>query len=169
MDSSRTLNRDLEAIGWGTIFIWWGVTELLTWLPNGVDAVGFGLILLGVNGVRTLHGMPTYRFSMILGVLALVWGVLDLVNGLLHLPYSLPTFGILLIVKERYECFANFIQDLPPNYRTVVWLSELGDLSNAEIAEVLGLSLDVVKIRLHRGKARLLEELRAYCKAEDWL
>ncbi len=80
-----------------------------------------------------------------------------------------PSVEQRLMRKERYECFGNFIENLPPNYRTIVALSELGDLSNAEIAGILGLSLDVVKIRLHRGKARLLEELRAYCKAEDWL
>ena len=71
--------------------------------------------------------------------------------------------------KERYECYVEFIKRLPPNYRTVVVLSELEELTNNEIAEILGLSLDVVKIRLHRGRARLLQELKTNCKAEDWL
>ncbi len=98
MDSSRGLNRNLETIAWGAIFIWWGLSQLLPGLPNGVDAVGFGLILLGVNGVRALSGIRPYRFSLGLGVLALVWGALDLANGLLSLPFRLPTFAILLIV-----------------------------------------------------------------------
>jgi RNA polymerase sigma-70 factor (ECF subfamily) len=51
----------------------------------------------------------------------------------------------------------------------VVVLSELEQLPNSEIAEILGLSLDVVKIRLHRGRSRLLDELKTHCKAEDWL
>jgi len=55
------------------------------------------------------------------------------------------------------------------NYQTVFVLSELGELTNSEIAETLGLSLDVVKIRLHRGRAKLLRELRTHCKAEEWL
>jgi RNA polymerase sigma-70 factor (ECF subfamily) len=71
--------------------------------------------------------------------------------------------------KERYHCFENFIENLPPHYRTVVALSELGELTNNEIAEVLGLSLDTVKIRLHRGRTRLLKELKTHCKAEDWM
>jgi len=71
--------------------------------------------------------------------------------------------------KERYQCFGNFVKNLPPHYRTVVVLSELGELTNNEIAEVLGLSLDVVKIRLHRGRARLVQELKTHCKAEDWI
>jgi RNA polymerase sigma-70 factor, ECF subfamily len=71
--------------------------------------------------------------------------------------------------KERYECYRDFIENLPVNYRTVVALSELGELAANEIADVLGLSVDVVKIRLHRGRTRLLKALQGYCKPEDWL
>jgi RNA polymerase sigma-70 factor (ECF subfamily) len=71
--------------------------------------------------------------------------------------------------KERYECYRDYIENLPANYRTVVALSDLEELAAGEIAEILGLSLDTVKIRLHRGRARLLQELKTHCKAEDWL
>ncbi len=74
-----------------------------------------------------------------------------------------------LIREERYECYCDFLEDLPPNYRTIVALSELEELAANTIAEILGLSLDVVKIRLHRGRVRLLQELKSHCKAEDWL
>lgn len=80
-----------------------------------------------------------------------------------------PSLEQQLLRKERYECFIEFVQDLPLNYRTVVVLSELEELMDKEIAEILGLSLEVVKMRLHRGRARLLQELKAHCKAEDWL
>lgn len=71
--------------------------------------------------------------------------------------------------NEMYECFADFVAKLPANYRTVVVLSELEQLTNEEIAEILGLSVAVVKIRLHRGRERLLKELKENCKAEEWL
>jgi RNA polymerase sigma-70 factor (ECF subfamily) len=71
--------------------------------------------------------------------------------------------------KQRFECFRDFVEGLPPNYRTVVVLSELEDFAAGEIADILGLSLDVVKIRLHRGRVRLLQGLKAHCKPEDWL
>ena len=74
-----------------------------------------------------------------------------------------------LFRKQRYDCFMDYVQNLPLNYRTVVVLSELEELTNQEIAEILGLSLDTVKIRLHRGRARLFEELKTHCKSEDWL
>ena len=71
--------------------------------------------------------------------------------------------------KERFECYRDYIQNLPVNYRTVVALSELEELTANEIADILGLRVDVVKIRLHRGRVRLLKELKRHCKPEDWL
>lgn len=80
-----------------------------------------------------------------------------------------PSLEQLLMRKEMYECFMEYVGNLPVNYRTVVVLSEVEGLTDNEIAGILGLSLEAVKIRLHRGRARLLQELRAHCKAEDWL
>lgn len=74
-----------------------------------------------------------------------------------------------VFLNERYHCYQDFIEGLPLNYRTVVALSELEGLAANEIADILGLSVDVVKIRLHRGRARLLQALKTHCKAEDWL
>jgi RNA polymerase sigma-70 factor (ECF subfamily) len=71
--------------------------------------------------------------------------------------------------NEGLDCYCDFIEQLPENYRLVVALNQLGELTAREIAEALGLSLEAVKIRLHRGRARLLQELKAHCKAEDWL
>jgi RNA polymerase sigma-70 factor, ECF subfamily len=55
------------------------------------------------------------------------------------------------------------IDRLPPDYRAVVALSELQELSNQEIADVLGVSLDAVKIRLHRVRARLRKKFERSC------
>jgi RNA polymerase sigma-70 factor (ECF subfamily) len=74
-----------------------------------------------------------------------------------------------LFRKQRLKCYCDFIKRLPPNYRTVVALSELGELAANEIADILGLDPGVVKIRLHRGRVRLLQELKAHCRPEDWL
>ena len=74
-----------------------------------------------------------------------------------------------LFRRERYKCYCDYIETLPLNYRTIMALSELEELAANEIAEILGLSLGVVKIRLHRGREKLLQELKSHCKAEDWL
>lgn len=80
-----------------------------------------------------------------------------------------PSLEELLFLKQRYECYCDFIDGLPVNYRVIVALSELEDLAVSEIADILGLSVEVVKIRLHRGRKKLIEALRAHCKPEDWL
>jgi len=98
MNNAQTLNQKFEVIAWGALFIWWGITELVPSLPDGTGAIGIGLILIGVNVARWLSGLPVRRFSITLGVLALVWGGLELVGVLLSLPFELPVFAILLIV-----------------------------------------------------------------------
>ncbi len=74
-----------------------------------------------------------------------------------------------VFLKQGFECYCGILGMMPPNYRTVVALSDLGDLAVEEIANVLGLNPGTVKIRLHRGRERLLKELKAHCRAEDWL
>jgi RNA polymerase sigma-70 factor (ECF subfamily) len=74
-----------------------------------------------------------------------------------------------LFRQQRADCYQDFVEALPLGYRTVVALSEIEGLAAKEIAEILGLSLDVVKVRLHRGRLRLLQQLKSHCKAEDWL
>jgi RNA polymerase sigma-70 factor (ECF subfamily) len=68
-----------------------------------------------------------------------------------------------LIRKEMNQCIRGFIEDLPTDYRLVVILSELEERTNQQIAEVLGISLAMVKIRLHRAKAWLKKEFATRC------
>ncbi len=98
MNDLRTVNRSYEQLAWGAIFVWWGVTELFTSLPSGTGVLGLGLILLGLNAARSLSGVPTSGFSITLGILALVLGALELSSAILHLPFEVPVFAILLIV-----------------------------------------------------------------------
>lgn len=98
MEQQQAFNRRLEAIGWGAFFVWWGVTELFQSLPEGIGAIGIGLLLLTLNAVRSRNGVPTSGFTTTLGILALVLGGLELAQVVLDLPFELPVFGILLIV-----------------------------------------------------------------------
>jgi RNA polymerase sigma-70 factor (ECF subfamily) len=68
-----------------------------------------------------------------------------------------------IIRKEMSECVREFIDKLPPDYKTVVILSELVGFKNREIAEILQVSLDTVKIRLHRARTNLKKELGDGC------
>ncbi len=68
-----------------------------------------------------------------------------------------------LIRKEMNDCIKGIVDGLSENYRTVLILSDLEELTNNEIAEVLDISLETVKIRLHRARARLKKELERHC------
>ena len=67
------------------------------------------------------------------------------------------------IRKEMSECVREFIDKLPSDYKTVILLSELEGFKNKEIADILQISLDTVKIRLHRARAGLKKELNDGC------
>jgi len=71
--------------------------------------------------------------------------------------------------KQRIGCYVDCINDLPESYRLVMTLSEIEDKAVSEIADILGLREEAVKMRLHRGKEKLLQILKCHCKAEDWL
>ena len=98
MNATETQSRKFEAMTWGSLLIWWGITEMVKFLPTGTGAIGIGLILLGSNLARSLNGIPVSRFSSTVGILALVWGGLELAGVVLNLPFELPIFAILLIV-----------------------------------------------------------------------
>ena len=66
--------------------------------------------------------------------------------------------------RAANECIRNVINGLPENYRTPLILSELEGFTNREIAEILDVSLDTVKIRLHRAKEQLKKALLDACQ-----
>ncbi len=65
--------------------------------------------------------------------------------------------------REMSACLRGVVDQLPENYRAVLILSDFEELTNPEIAEVLGLSVDTVKIRLHRTRIHLREALESEC------
>jgi RNA polymerase sigma-70 factor (ECF subfamily) len=68
--------------------------------------------------------------------------------------------------KAMNECILGFVNSLPETYRTVLVLSEFEDLSNNIIADILGVTLDTVKIRLHRAREKLMVMLSQNCGSE---
>lgn len=65
--------------------------------------------------------------------------------------------------SEMSACVEDFIWQLPPDYRAALVLHDLQGLKNYEIAEVLDVSLDTVKIRLHRARKKLRAALNLGC------
>lgn len=66
--------------------------------------------------------------------------------------------------SEMVACYLGYVRQLPPHYYDVYVLAELEQLANERIAQRLSLSLGTVKIRLHRARAQLYEELRRNCR-----
>jgi len=74
-----------------------------------------------------------------------------------------PLHDTLLIRKDMNECIRGLVNDLPENYRAVLVLVDLEGFTNAEAGDVLGLSLDTVKIRLHRARLQLKKSMDHTC------
>jgi RNA polymerase sigma-70 factor (ECF subfamily) len=74
-----------------------------------------------------------------------------------------PLHDTILIRKDMTDCIRGLVSGLPENYRTVLVLADLEELANAEIADVLCLSLDTVKIRLHRARLQLKKAMDRAC------
>lgn len=70
-----------------------------------------------------------------------------------------PTPEEQLSRREVSRLLETAIDELPANYRVVVMLREVQELSTAETAACLELSEEAVKVRLHRARARLRDTL----------
>ena len=65
--------------------------------------------------------------------------------------------------KEMSGCINRYIYDLNESYQQVLVLSEYEGLKNKEIASILGITIDTVKIRIHRGRTQLKKRMEKGC------
>ena len=87
-------------------------------------------------------------------------------SGQPNLGFERPDEVSLLQALERAEmssCVRKYLDGLSDDYRQVILLHDLEELTNPEIAEMLGVSLDAVKIRLHRARRKLQAALNEHC------
>jgi len=63
--------------------------------------------------------------------------------------------------REIEAYFNRAIQSLEPSYKEVFVLRDIEGLTGSEVAEVLGISLEAVKSRLHRARADVREQMAA--------
>ncbi|MGA3239524.1 MAG: sigma-70 family RNA polymerase sigma factor [Bryobacteraceae bacterium] len=69
-----------------------------------------------------------------------------------------------LLLAERATALRNALEELPPEYREVLVLRELEQLSYREIAEIAGIPFGTVMSRLNRGRQRLQQSLLSYAE-----
>ena len=68
-----------------------------------------------------------------------------------------------VIRDEMSDCVREFVDRLQTDYKTILVLNELEGFTNTEIADILQISVDAAKIRLHRARAKLKKELEKGC------
>jgi RNA polymerase sigma-70 factor (ECF subfamily) len=83
-------------------------------------------------------------------------------SGFVELPDTAVPADAGLLRRELRAVVYRAVAELPHTYRPVVVLRDLEELTTEETAEILDLSTDVVKTRLHRGRRALREKLDCY-------
>jgi hypothetical protein len=78
MNDTQMIDRKYGAIAWGLLFIVWGFTIMFGFIPFAFGLLGTGLVLLGMNMLRSYNSLPLKDDNTIVGILALVWGALEL-------------------------------------------------------------------------------------------
>lgn len=103
---ARPLLHKIDAVGWGIFLIWIGVAFLadMSW---GAGLIGVGVIVLGGQAARKFFQLPVEWYSLALGGIFTVWGVMEslrlqfgggeLSGGLL--PVLFIVAGIALVVS----------------------------------------------------------------------
>jgi RNA polymerase sigma-70 factor (ECF subfamily) len=67
-----------------------------------------------------------------------------------------------LLTQETQKVMDEAIEALPPEFKQVFILRDVEELSNAEVAEILDLSVAAVKSRLHRARLKVRNRLAVY-------
>lgn len=70
-----------------------------------------------------------------------------------------------LLQSEMKQALDRAIGDLPETYRSVMLLRDMEELSTSETAQILDLTEDVVKTRLHRARPAVRQKLDEYLLA----
>jgi len=82
----------------------------------------------------------------------------------IEMAFNKPTSPDQKVIRdEMSDCVREFVDRLQTDYRTILVLNELEGFTNTEIADILQISVDAAKIRLHRARAKLKKELEKGC------
>ncbi|HEY1221003.1 MAG TPA: sigma-70 family RNA polymerase sigma factor, partial [Bryobacteraceae bacterium] len=71
-----------------------------------------------------------------------------------------------MLQSEMKNVLARAIGELPENYRAVILLRDVEELSTLETAQILDLTEDVVKTRLHRARLAVRQKLDEYLRTD---
>jgi len=64
-----------------------------------------------------------------------------------------------LLRRENAKRLREAVQKLPPDYRLILVLHDMEELSDGDVAEITGLRLGTIRVRLHRARLFVRKEL----------
>lgn len=106
-NANAILNKRLESIAWGLFLIMLGCMAFVPkeQVNEGYWSIGVGIILLGLNATRYLNQIRMSGFTTVLGVIALITGVGELVG------MDLPGLAILLILLGAHLVLKPWLEE----------------------------------------------------------
>jgi len=105
-DKKKALNARLESIGMASFLIIMGILLMMPQgaVPQSAWLIVIGVVFLSLAGVRFYFGIPVYGVGIIIGVVAIVFGLGGALGVTLPLfPLLLILFGISILLKPRIE------------------------------------------------------------------
>jgi RNA polymerase sigma-70 factor (ECF subfamily) len=79
---------------------------------------------------------------------------------------SLSNSSDILLINERQAAIKNCLERLSSDDVTMITLFYLKEHSLEEIASIIEISAETAKVKLHRARKRLLEEMKKHLKGE---
>ena len=102
MNLNEQLDKRYRSITWGALFILVGSLSLVPGDQTSWAILGSGVILLGLNLVRSLSQIPMNGFSLALGAGAFLTGALVLFRSQLGIHFQVELLPIVLIAIGVY-------------------------------------------------------------------
>ena len=104
MNNLKALNQRYESVAWGAIFILLATLMFIPGDQNNEFLLGVGIILLGLNLVRSIQNMAVNVFSTIIGAMALVVGAISVLWPILGIKahYEVDIFAFILLAIGLY-------------------------------------------------------------------
>jgi len=110
-EEKAALNKRMESVAWGLFIIMLGGFAFVPkeMVPKGAWSVGVGVIMLGLNLARYLNKVKMSGFTTVLGIIALVGGIVQLMGfNQLEDAILLIILGIYIIFKPFFDKRALF-------------------------------------------------------------
>ena len=80
-----------------------------------------------------------------------------------HFAADVPDWSVAVedevAARELAARAGEFIAELPPAYRDVIWMNDVEEMTASEIAETLEISIPAFKSRLHRARLHVRQRL----------